>query len=282
MKSTYTYTVLRYVHDVTTGEFLNVGVVLYAPEARYASAMCRPTYGRLSRAFPGLDGDAFRSVMRYLQARIEEVGDRLSSELPLEGVPGSVMEIAHAALPTDDSSLQWSPPGSGLTENPSQTLEKLYERMVMRFEERNTQERRSDEDVWRKYKRNLEEHNVLKYLETKKIAVQDDEVEFRHAWRNGIWHCLEPVSFDLSSGDSIRDKAHRWLGQLSSVKDAGDRFKVYLLLGEPQQESLRPAFEKAVSILGKLPVEKELIREESAGKFSERFAEEIAEHEETF
>ena len=28
----YTYAVLRYVHDVTSGEFVNVGVALYAPQ----------------------------------------------------------------------------------------------------------------------------------------------------------------------------------------------------------------------------------------------------------
>lgn len=44
MKTAYTYTVLRYVHDTTTGEFVNVGVALYAPELRYASALCRTTY----------------------------------------------------------------------------------------------------------------------------------------------------------------------------------------------------------------------------------------------
>jgi hypothetical protein len=27
----YTYTILRYVHDIRTGEFLNVGVVLHVP-----------------------------------------------------------------------------------------------------------------------------------------------------------------------------------------------------------------------------------------------------------
>ena len=42
-----------------------------------------------------------------------------------------------------------------------------------------------------------------------------------------------------------------------SVKDAPEQFKVYLLLGQPQQEALKSAFEKAVSILRKLPVEKE-------------------------
>jgi hypothetical protein len=279
MKNSYTYSVLRYVHDITTGEFVNVGVALYSREARYASALCRNTYGRLSKAFPGMDGDAFKSLMRYVQSRIEEIGDGLKNDLPLNGLPVSVSEVAHAVLPADDSSLQWSPPGSGLAENLSQTLEVLFDRLVTRYDERPQQERRSDEEVWRKYRHSLETRHVLKHLQPKKITVQDDEVEFQHAWKNGVWHCLEPVSLDLSSGDSIREKAHRWLGQIMSVKDAREQFKVYLLLGEPQQETLRPAFERAVSILRKLPVASEVVRENRASEFSEQFAREIETHE---
>ena len=48
MKTTFTYTVLRYVHDIATGEFVNMGVALYAPEAKYISAICSARYGRLS------------------------------------------------------------------------------------------------------------------------------------------------------------------------------------------------------------------------------------------
>ena len=279
MKIPYTYSALRYVHDITTGEFVNVGVVLYSREARYASAICRSTFGRLSKTFPGMDGDAFKSQMRFVQSRIEEIGDELKKELPLNGHPASVVEVAHAVLPPDDSSLQWSPPGSGLAENLSQTLETLFERMVTRYDERPQQERRSDDEVWRKYRRSLESRHVLKHLQSKKISVQDDEVEFQYAWKNGVWHCLEPVSFDLSSADSIREKAHKWLGQLLSVKDTKEPFKVYLLLGEPQQEALRPAFDKAVSILHRLPVDSEVIREDHAGEFSEKFAREIEAHE---
>src|SRR5689334_7262981 len=102
MKTPFTYSVLRYVHDTTTGEFVNVGVVVYSREARYASALCRTTYARLSKTFPGMDGDAFKGMMRFLQSRFEELGGTLKSELPLEGLPSSVMELAHAVLPPDD------------------------------------------------------------------------------------------------------------------------------------------------------------------------------------
>ena len=149
----------------------------------------------------------------------------------------------------------------------------------MRYDERPQQERRTDEDVWRKYRKNLDARHVLRHLQRKKIAVQDDEVEFQHAWKNGVWHCLEPLSFDLSSADSIKRKAHEWLGQIQSVKDAREGFKLYLLLGEPQQNALRPAFNNAISILGKVPVAHEIIREEDAPRFSDEFAKEIEEHQ---
>ena len=177
MKSAYSYTVLRYVHDTATGEFVNVGVVLYAPEAPFASAICRPTYGRVSKAFPDLDGDAFRRLMRLVQGRLEDVGARLTSELHLDGKPDSVMTLVHDILPADDSSLQWSPPGGGVTSDPSRTLDQVYRRMVTHYDDKVVQARRTDDDVWRTYKKTLESRQVLKHLHAKKIVVQDDEVE---------------------------------------------------------------------------------------------------------
>src|SRR5438477_9595146 len=99
MKTTFTFTVLRYIHDIATGEFVNVGVALYAPEARYVSAICNPRYGRLSKMFLDVNGDHLRGLMRFIQARFEEFALKLNTELPLEGMAKSVMEIATSILP---------------------------------------------------------------------------------------------------------------------------------------------------------------------------------------
>jgi hypothetical protein len=130
----YTYTVLRYVHDTTTGGFVNVGVALYAPEARYVSAVCRTTYRRLDQSFPGVNGEHFTSLMHYVQAQFEELGEKLAGE-PMLSDAKSVLELAQYILPRDDSSLQWSPAGAGKTADPSQTLDQLFERMVTRYDE---------------------------------------------------------------------------------------------------------------------------------------------------
>ncbi|GMV92425.1 MAG: hypothetical protein AMXMBFR82_22030 [Candidatus Hydrogenedentota bacterium] len=283
MKTPYTYSVLRYVHDTTTGEFINVGVALLAPNERYVSAICRPTYGRLTKTFPGMDGEAFKGLMRFIQSQFEEMGGHLCGDLPFDEAPKSIMELAHKVLPPDDSSLQWSPAGSGLTENPSQTLERLFERMVVAYDEKPQREVRSDDQVWHRYRRDLETRHVIRHLKPKRIAVEDDEVEFRYAWKNGIWHCLEPVSLDLALADSIRDKAHRWLGHISSVQNAAEPFKIYFLLGQPQRADLQSAYKSAISILGKIPSEKEIVTEDNAERFSDQFAREIeaAEHSNT-
>jgi len=279
MSSAYSYTVLRYVHDTTTGEFVNVGVVLYSPAFKYASALCRPTYARLTGLFPGVDGEAFKRLMKLVQARLEELGAKSWDELPLEGKPDSVMTLVHQVLPADDSSLQWSSPGGGVTDNPAATLEKLFDRLVAFYDERPERPRRKDEDVWRTYKRTLEARNVLKHLESKTITGADDEVEFPYAWKNGVWHCFEPLSFDLASADGIRAKAHSVLGRMMSVRDAPEEFKVYLLLGEPQNADLRPAYLRARNILNKLPVEHQLVLEQDAAAFGEILAAQVDVHD---
>jgi hypothetical protein len=92
---------------------------------------------------------------------------------------------------------------------------------------------------------------------------------------------LEPISFDLSSADSIKEKAHRYLGQLTSINSSKEEFKVYALLGEPQHQHLRADFQKALTILQKAP-KTVLIREDDAVQFSERFATDIEQHEKAF
>jgi len=278
MKTTFTFTVLRYVHDVSTGEFVNMGIALYAPEAGYVSAMCNPRYGRLSRVFLDVNGDHVRSLMRFIQARFEEFGLKLTGELPLDGKPKSVMDIATGILPSDDSSLQWSEPGGGITEDPAATLEQLYNRLVQRYDQKAPVVSRTELDVWRVYRKELESKQVLAKLQTKLIVAKDDEYEFEHAWKNGAWRCYEPISFDLEKSDSLVDKANRWLGRATNLREAKEDFTLHVLLGEPQLEKLKQPFAKALNILHKMPVKHEFVREAEAGSFSLALADEMKRH----
>ncbi|MEX1116116.1 MAG: DUF3037 domain-containing protein [Akkermansiaceae bacterium] len=278
-KSPYTYTVLRYVHDTGTGEFANVGVVLTSPSAGYADAILRPTYGRLSKMFPGMDGDHFRSVIKHLQSRFDELSARIREEINLGDRPANALELAHRVIAPDDSSFQWSPMGSGLAKDLTATMETIYRRMVELYDEKTKSESRNDEDIWKTFRKGFEEKRILSRLHPKVIAVQDDEITFEHAWKNHQWHCLESISFDLMQPKSIKDKAHNWLGRITSVKNTKEDFRVYFLVGEPQLDTSRKAFEQALNVLQKAPVAHQIIRENEAEHFAAEMAEKIAAHD---
>ncbi len=273
MKHAFTATILRYVHDTVSGEFVNVGVALFSPSAPFAGAICRETYSRLTKFFPSADGESFKAMVRHIGKAFSEINERLVTNLPdLERPPADVLELARAVLPTDASSLQWSPVRAGLTEDPAATLENLYERLVSRYESRSPNENRSNEDVWRTFKRSLETRNVLRHFKSKVIASESDDMEFKHAYKNGIWHCLEPLSLDLSTADGIKDKARTLVGRMLALQPANERFKLYLLVGKPRTADLMPEYEKAVAILNKLPVENGIYPEECRETLGEDLA----------
>ena len=275
-KQAYTYSVLRYVHDLTTGEFVNVGLALYCPAMRYVNATCRTTSRRLTPLFPSLDSSVFRALMRKVQTRFEALHDEVNSQLELRQY-ASVMELAQSVIPQDDSALQWAPMGSGLTSDPDATLETLFERFVMKHDETSTVHRRNDEQVWKNFSRELEQQQVLKHFQPQTFSTTDDEIKFDRAWKNGVWHCLAPVSFDLSSAESIRDKAHKWLGQMTSVANAD--LKLYFLVGEPSQPDLKPVYQSALNILKKTSNSAEVFAENDAASLSLRLAAQVAAHE---
>lgn len=281
MSTAYSFVVLRYVHDVMTGEFVNIGVALYAPESKFIGGLCNTRYGRITSMFGKgeVDGDYFRGLLRYIEARFDELGDKLRHELPLNGVPADIMEIAKSILPPDDSSLQWSEAGGGQTDDPERTLENLYARMVERYEGRQQRASRDDGEVWRVFKKEFETHHVISRLRPKRITAPDDDYEFEHAWKNQQWRMYEPISFDLLEAESITSKANRWLGRAINLNESSEKFVLNILLGEPSLEKLKPAYVKAENILNKIPGEKEFVREHEAAKFSKELAEEISKHD---
>lgn len=275
--TSFEYSILRYVHDTTTGEFINVGVVLYSAPQASILAKCRNTISRLSGVFPDLDRVHFRKMMRLVNSEFSGIDMKLRSELRFspDATLGSYL---HSVIPKDDSSLQWSEVHTGITVSLNDELGDLFSRYVTKYDAPQVRERRTEQDIWKDFEKTLEAFSLPESFAPKKISVRDDELEFKHAWKNGIWHCVEPVSFDLSDGDYFKDKAHRWLGQIASIKGSSEEFKLYLLVSPPKEKRLQPAFDKAVSILRKIPVQSSIFLEDDAVSLAAEISKEMNEH----
>lgn len=279
MKTAYSFSVLRYIHDVVTGEFVNVGVVLYAPEVRFLNAICTSKYGRIKSLFLNIDGNHYRQLTRYIQTRLEEEGEKLNSELPFEKLPRQVNEFAAAILPVDDSSFQFSPEGYGITSEPQAALEQLYDRYVEKYcGTKSERHLKTKDDVWRIFKKSFEEKHVFGKFVHHKINGKDFEYEFDYCAKNGKWHIQEPVSFDLEKAESIADKANKWLGRMTNLVDGGEKFKMNILLGTPQNAKMKTAYTKAQNILNKMACEHDFVKENEADNFAEQLKKEIEIH----
>jgi hypothetical protein len=277
MKAAYSFSVLRYVHDAVTQEFVNVGVAVFSADARYLRAICTTNYSRITQVFHKIDGQRFRQLSRYIQDQICAAGQEYESGLPFESSQ-TIERLLARVLPPDDSALQFSTPGVGLSADLDRTLLELFQRHVEQYTVSGESPRRTDEDVWRVFKEPLDRAFVTPRLKPKRIVAPSYEYEFERSWKNEIWHVYEPVSFDMIEAASMLDKANRWVGRATSLMDSADPFRIHLLLGEPRDERLLATFDKAQNILHKMPGKKEFVHESEAEAFAEELAREVRGH----
>jgi DUF3037 family protein len=267
MKATYTYSVLRYVHDVLTGEFVNVGALLYSPDAAFLKARCITSYARLSQFYGSVDGRSVLHVLRYVERAAGELANRLFTNLRFEELPKDARSCANLLIPPDDSAIQFGELGIGLTDNPEEALATIFERFVTRYTQHPAKSTRMDDEILPILKHSLAKRRV--FVEPKVIVTPNYEHEFPIAWKNGMWKACDAVSFDLSQSSDILEKANRWLGRAHTLRESKEKFKLILFLGQPRHNELWGAYQKAENILNTMPKPFELVRENEASAFAD-------------
>jgi hypothetical protein len=270
----YKFFALRYIHDAVTQEFVNVGVVLYSESEQALKAKFTTQYRRLSGMFGAVDGDGFRSAIRYMQGQLDALAEHLRSTM----FPGGDLRVILAqVLPEDASALQFHLIGGGLSRDLDETLQSLYNRHVARYSDRAQSESRTDEDVWKAFRTALDSRKITAALKPKTITAPDYEYEFARAWQNGHWNLYEPISLDLADAGTILEKANSWLGKATTLRASSEDYSMYLLLGAPHREGLETAFNRAQNILRRSPDVK-LVLEDQADAFAANLAKEMTEH----
>ena len=92
---------------------------------------------------------------------------------------------------------------------------------------------------------------------------------------------MDGVSLDLAQPESIKNKARQWVGMTLALSKSPEDFKLYLLLGEPRQPDakVRQAIRRAIDLLGDMPVDHRIVREEEVARFADEFSEKIKAYE---
>lgn len=268
----YSYVLLRFMPDAMTGERLNVGLVFYCSKEHLLIARMRPSITRITQAFPGVSGPGLKRVLGWVQASINRyaVSFQKRSKPLFEIEPQSAADFAKIHLPDDDSSLQWSEEICGFTDNPAVEFERLFARLVTNYDRPIERARRSDADIWLQYLRHFERAGLAPHLQEHVVSGDIEPYRFEHALKNGRWHCLEPMSFDLMRPESIKSKAREKFAAMSFLDRQDQDLKVYFLLGEPESDEGKRAAETAVKILLRSPIQSEIVHESAGQSFVDR------------
>lgn len=270
----YSYVILQYLPDIMTGEVLNVGVVFYCPADQFLAVRMRPSITRISQAFPGINGQGLKRIAGWIGTSISKHARQLygkSRELFSED-PRSAKEFALLHFPRDDSSLRWSEERHGLTANSQNELNRIFNRVVVHYDRPIDRHARSDADVWYEYSKALDAVGLATELTEHVVPGEIEPYKFEHALKNGKWHCLEPLSFDLMRPESIKTKARDKFAEFSFINVPKDDLKVYFLIGEPHTDEGRKAADTALRFLERSPIEKEIVREIEASALANRLA----------
>jgi hypothetical protein len=226
--------------DLYTGEFANLGVVLYCPELKFLECRVTSKYARLSDFFGDVQGTHLMATLRYFEKRISKVAEEIfglfDAEFKNLGYD-KIETITASILPNDDSALQLSEVVTGLDISPQNTIDYLFDRIIERYNN-DSQLQHTDQYVWRNvYKVHFDKYGITKKLTKHLVTTDKDEIKFERAWKNGIWHCYQALSFDLKSEDSIKGKAYKWSGIIRALETAVEPINLYLLTTTPKDEN---------------------------------------------
>ncbi len=239
----YSFCFLRYVHEPLSGEFANVGVLLWAPTSRFLGFRGSHKFRRLSQFFHGFHVQDYRALVGRLETQFDKLAAQLAGaevELPFSPEPNSARELAMLVVPHDDAALVWSLSGGGLTADPADELRRLFEEAVARHYDVVDEARRDDATVFRDiYSRAFEAPAVKALVSEHEIQAPLASHVFPQAWKNGVWQVYQPLSFDLKRPENIRHKAHQWESSRVVYLSPPEKPKIHLLLGAPGEDRRR-------------------------------------------
>ncbi|NLR77028.1 DUF3037 domain-containing protein [Chitinophaga eiseniae] len=269
----YQYQILRYLPDRVSGEFINVGIVVYDSVKKELLSQFPIKQTRLSNFFQHYDSKLiFDSIKRICNA--------LESIAAIEQHADSLNEITKQILPADESALFFTDVKNGIDISLTSALNHLFKKMIHELDLINKSAGNTDKAVWNNYfKSYFDDYGITSHLKTHKVVTNNDTLEFEKSWKNGKWNLFEPVSFRLSRIDNIKNKVYKWVGKIEELKTSSEPLNLYLLSEIPDDN---PELEKFIfDKLGHLHSTKtnvELVTPENVMEYAEKIKNEIQSH----
>lgn len=216
------YAIVRFMPFVETGEFANVGVVMFAPNARYFGfKLLGNRYARVTNFFEQMDAKVFRASMGTFREELQRIDgmlkqmgtDRRMKSLDRDGAVRLWGEI----IKPRETMLRFSDSRVVLAEEPRAKMLALFEYYV----ERNF--------VNREYQEQILERGVRGWLRDAKLLNQfhagrvgNDEYHAQFPFVAGPddkpEKIIKPLNLDYTEASKIIDHGGQWVVRINALK----------------------------------------------------------------
>jgi len=231
----YQYQMIRYIHDRITGEFVNVGLVMFEPTSRFLECKVITKYSRISQFFGEINGSFLLTTLKQFQNQVSEISKTIDEFLSKNKDFKDISSIANYLLPKDDSALIVTDIKYGIDVKVEAAFDDLYHRLVEKYSHENDEEQHTDHYAWQKiYKTYFDKVGVTQKLKKHSVKTKKDSIDFDKAWKNGVWNCYQTLSFDLKKADSIKGKVYKWSGILKELETSQEKMSLYFLTTTPK------------------------------------------------
>lgn len=264
----YELVLLQFRPDLTSEETFNIGVVAFNAERQRLVSRVTDHYSRLRKAYPDLDGSAYRSLARALAARCNEVGDALRrDQLRIFGEQQFQNLLARIVAP-GSSNFGWSSVRRGVCEDLTQRVDETFYRYITRLEERSQREYTTNEELWRRVSQRPSIQPILSRINYPKV-MQTPFVshEFRGGWMNGRLNVVDSITFDYQDPSTIADRAVLWVGRVGELAKDHD-YRLVALVTDRRDDETGEAYNKAIAMLRANDQVRDVIPESDADRLA--------------
>jgi hypothetical protein len=271
----YSYVPIRYVHDVISGESLNLGVLVYAPEAGILELKTDTRLARLSHAFANFDDDVHRIALQDLKKEIFRLYQtRCGPQLSIEGRPADAGLVMQSVWPDLGTQYTFGETAFGIADDPKKAAERLYRRLVASQAPTTTMaETEQDRDLWKKVAaRPLRERGISSRLTPRTVQTPIGPIKFAHTVQGKRLNIVQALSFDLSSSEGITKKAEQWLGRLHNLAGVVDVGHIAILIGRPKAPARMGVYRAASEMLRGIKARQEIYDDTAVGEFVSKVA----------
>jgi hypothetical protein len=212
------YAVVRFLPYRKTGEFVNIGVVVFSPRDGYFDfKFAREHWRRVHGFFPELVRGFYTSALDSLAEELESIREHIRSGA--EG--GNPVEIWRDLLRVREGVVHLAMPGVESADSPEKALEGLFADFVKR---NFAQTKEYQETVMtRNLARALKRWKVRDHYHQQQVGNDQFRITlpFVLQERDRPFRAIKPLDLDRSDTTEIYQHGDRWLSNIRRLRKAG-------------------------------------------------------------